>query len=317
VRSGAVVAEVVRSGLVESQHSGSVLALRANGELDWSLGDINSPMFPRSANKPVQSLGMLRCGLDLDGQLLALASASHSGEAFQLEGVREILSRAGLSEQALQTPPGYPLDEEARTDYIRAGGRPARIAMNCSGKHAAMLATCVASGWPVQSYLDRDHPLQVAVAATFAELTAAPVPAVGVDGCGAPLLGSTLTGLGRAFQALAVAAAGSLEHRVAEAFRHFPTWASGTRRDEARLLAALPGAIGKAGAEGVYALALSDGRTVALKIDDGAGRARTVVMAAALRRLGIEHPVLEDLATAPVLGGGREVGAVRAVIPLS
>jgi L-asparaginase II len=310
-----VIAEVVRSGFVECQHLGSVVALRADGELDWSVGDVDQPMFPRSSNKPIQTLGMLRCGLELDGELLALASASHSGEPFQLDGVRRIMARVGLDELALQTPPDLPLDEQARGDYLRAGGEPAPLAMNCSGKHAAMLATCVAAGWPVQSYRRDDHPLQQAITATFEELTGGPVPVRGVDGCGAPLLGTSLTALARAFRLLATASAGSPEQRVAEAIRRFPTWVSGTRRDEAQLLAALPGAIGKAGAEGVYALALADGRAVAAKVDDGANRARTVVMAAALRRLGVEHPVLDELERAPVLGGGRPVGEVRAVLP--
>ena len=121
-------------------------------------------MLPRSCNKPLQALGMLEAGLDLDGELLALACASHSGEPFHVEGVRRILAGAGLDEDALQTPPDYPLDDEAREELIRRGERKAPILMNCSGKHAAMLATCVANGWPTATYLDPDHPLQQAIA---------------------------------------------------------------------------------------------------------------------------------------------------------
>jgi L-asparaginase II len=310
-----VVAEVVRSGFVECLHRGSVVALGVDGEVDWSVGDVSQPVFPRSSNKPLQTLGMLRCGLELDGELLALASASHSGEPFQLDGVRRILAGVGLDEEALQTPPDLPLDELARADYLRAGGEPAAIAMNCSGKHAAMLATCVSAGWPVESYRRDDHPLQQGIAEAFADLTGAPVPVRGVDGCGAPLLGTSLTALARAFRLLATAPPSTREGRVADAIRRFPTWVSGRRRDEAQLLTALPGAIGKAGAEGVYALALADGRAIAVKIDDGANRARAVVMVAALRRLGIEHPVLDELESGPVLGGGAPVGEVRAVRP--
>ena len=311
MRSGEVVAEVVRSGFVESVHCGAIAALDTDGSLAWSVGDPAAPVFPRSCNKPLQTLGMLRCGLNLDGELLALTSASHSGEPFHIGGVRQILAEAGLDEAALRTPADYPLDVQARADWVRSGAGPAPIAMNCSGKHAGMLATSVANGWPVESYVSAEHPLQVALAAAFAEATDQPLARVGVDGCGAPLFATSLAALAAAFRAIALGQPGTLEHRVAEAFRQHPEWASGTRRDEATLLRGLPGAIGKAGAEGCYAVALPDGRAVALKIDDGAGRARPVVMAAALRRFGIEHPVLDELGTAPVLGGGRPVGEIR------
>ncbi len=119
-----VVAEIVRSGFVEGHHYGSVVALAADGSVDWSVGDVEHAILPRSCNKPLQAVGMLRAGLDLDGELLALASASHSGEDIHLDGVRRILAGAGLEESALQTPPGYPLDEQAHEDLLRAGGGP-------------------------------------------------------------------------------------------------------------------------------------------------------------------------------------------------
>ena len=309
-----IVAEVVRSGFVEGHHHGSVVALAADGSVDWSVGAVDVPVLPRSCNKPVQALAMVRLGLDLPPDLLALACASHSGEAFHIDGVRRILASAGLDESALQTPPDLPLDDEARAAVLRAGGAPDRISMNCSGKHAAMLATCVLRGWPTETYREPGHPLQVAIAETFAELTGDPISVVAVDGCGAPLLPSTLVGLARAFRALAVAADGTAERRVADAVRAHPAYVSGTRRDELALLTALPGAIGKAGAESCYAVALPDGRAWALKVDDGAPRARPVVMAAALRRSGIDDPAVEATGTWPLLGGGVPVGEVRAVI---
>ncbi len=156
---------------------------------------------------------------------------------------------------------------------LRAGGAPTPLAMNCSGKHAAMLATCVLQGWDTATYRDPDHPLQQAIAATYAELTGEPVEVVAVDGCGAPLLSASLTGLARAFRTLALAGSGA-EARVANAIRRHPEMVSGSRRDELALLRAVPSAIGKAGAEACYAVALPDGRTVALKIDDGGARAR-------------------------------------------
>jgi len=314
-----VVAEIVRSGFVEGHHYGSVAALAADGSVAWSVGDVVGQVLPRSCNKPLQALAMLRAGLDLDGELLALAAASHSGEDFHLAGVRAILGSAGLDEGALQTPEDYPLDDEAREALVRAGGHRSRVAMNCSGKHAAMLATCVANGWDTGSYLDPAHPLQVAIAETFAELTGEPIDVVAVDGCGAPLLSTSLTGLARAFRTLATATAGP-ERRLADAVRAFPEYTSGTRRDEAALLHAVPGAIGKAGAESCYAVALADGRAVALKTDDGAARVRPVLMAAALERLGVtedrdvDADAVRRTGVLELLGGGRPVGEIRAVL---
>jgi L-asparaginase II len=314
-----VVAEIVRSGFVEGHHYGSVVALAADGSVDWAVGDVDSPILPRSCNKPLQAVGMLRAGLDLDGELLALASASHSGEPFHLDGVRRILDAAGLDEQALQTPPDLPIDEQAREDHLRAGGVRSSIAMNCSGKHAAMLATCVRNGWDTETYLDPGHPLQVAITETFAELTGEPVEVVAVDGCGAPLLSASLGGLGRAFRILATATSGP-ERRVADAIREFPEFTSGSRRDEAALLRAVPGAVGKAGAESCYAVALADGRAVALKTDDGAPRVRPVLMAAALERLGVtgeegvDADAVRRTGLLELLGGGRPVGVIRATL---
>jgi L-asparaginase II len=313
--------DIVRSGFVEGHHRGSVVALDREGGIDWVVGAAESPIYPRSCNKPLQAAGMLRCGLDLPPDLLALVSASHSGESFHIDGVRRILHQVGLDESALQTPPDYPLDEAARVKYIRAGHERAPIAMNCSGKHAGMLATCQVNGWPVGSYREPGHPLQVAIAETFQELTGEPIASVGVDGCGAPVFATSLLGLARAFHVMMTAPSGSQERRVVDAFVAHPTYASGTRRDEAALLRALPGAFGKAGAEGCYALALPDGRAVALKIDDGGGRARPPVMAAALRRLGVDRePGIDGAAVlatgaAPLYGGGQPVGELRVSHP--
>ncbi|MBA2443785.1 MAG: asparaginase [Nocardioidaceae bacterium] len=312
-----ILVDIVRSGFVEGHHRGSVVAMTAAGEVDWSMGDADATIYPRSCNKPLQAAAMLRSGLDLDGELLALSSASHSGEPFHLEGVRRILASAGLDDSALQTPPDYPLDEHAREDMVRAGVARSPIAMNCSGKHAAMLATCVMNGWPVESYLSPHHPLQVAISETFSALTGEPVAPVGVDGCGAPLFSASLVGLARGFRALVLAPAGSPERRVADAFVEAPDYASGSRRDESALLRAIPGAIGKAGAEACYALALPDGRALALKIEDGGPRARPVVTAAALRRMGVDREpgvdgqALNATGKAPLLGGGIAVGELR------
>ncbi|WP_151084291.1 asparaginase [Nocardioides cynanchi] len=318
------VAEIVRSGFVEGHHYGSVVALEPDGSVAWAVGDVASPILPRSCNKPVQALGMLRAGLDLPPDLLALACASHSGEPFHIEGVRRILTAAGLSEADLRTPPDYPLDDEARDRLIRDGGSRAPVLMNCSGKHAAMLATCVANGWPTATYLDADHPLQQALAATFGELTGERVAVTAVDGCGAPLFSASLTGLARAFRALALGVDGSgapdpASARIADAIRSHPAYVSGTNRDERALLTAIPGAIGKAGAECCYVVALGDGRAFALKADDGAARVRPVLMAEALRRTpgllddpAVDAEAVRRTGVLTLLGGGVPVGEIRA-----
>ena len=310
-----VVAEVVRSGFVEGHHHGSVVALDADGSVLLAVGSVDVPVFPRSSNKLMQAVGMVEAGFPLEDELLALAGASHSGEPFHLDGVRRVLASAGLTVAALQTPPDLPLGEVARRDWLRAGGGPEPVAMNCSGKHAAMLATAVAAGWPTSTYREPDHPLQQALLRTAERLAGEPVAAIGVDGCGAPVFAFTLTGLARAFAACVRAEPGTPSRRVADAMRAYPQWVGGTRRDVTALMAGVPGLLAKDGAEGVYAAALPDGRAVALKIDDGAERARTVLMAAVLRRLGVTAPVLEAQSEHGLLGGGLPVGAVRAVLP--
>src|SRR5262249_10243561 len=154
----------------------------------------------------------------------------------------------GLTENDLQCPPDLPLDEQTQRDLIRAGGAADRVHMNCSGKHAAMLATCVAAGWPTANYTDPPHPLHGPIAATPAELAGEPVAGIGVDGCGAPLLAISVSGLARAFRAIVLAQPGTPERRVADAFRAYPAWTSGTTRPERLLMDAVPGLLIKAGA---------------------------------------------------------------------
>jgi L-asparaginase II len=312
-----VVAEVWRGDFLESVHHGTVVATNPSGVPVLSVGRPGDVAFPRSSNKPLQALAMLRSGLDLDGELLALACASHSGEDFHVSGALRILASAGLDEDALQCTPDLPLGEDARAQHLARGLTAAPKYMNCSGKHAAMLATCVANGWSTADYLDPTHPLQVATRKTIEDVAGEPVAQVGVDGCGAPIFAISLTGLARAFGRLASAAEGTLEHRVAAAMNAHPQWVGGTGRDVTVLMGALPGVIAKDGAEGVYAVGLPTGEGVALKIADGSSRARAVVVVAVLKRLGVDVSAVEDLATVPVLGHGRTVGAVKPSLALA
>ena len=306
-----LLAEVVRSGYVESTHTGSLVALRPDGSAAVAVGDLARPVFPRSSNKPLQAVALLRAGwVPGDEQQLALATASHSGEAAHLDVVRRMLGPLG--EGALGCPASLPLSESAAQATLARGGGPTRLQMNCSGKHAGMLATCVANGWPVEGYLRPEHPVQRAVTAGLEELAGERVLHVAVDGCGAPQHALTLPGLARAFAAIASATEGP-ERQVADAMRAHPFLVGGTGRDVTALLEGLPGVVAKDGAEGVYACGLADGSAVALKIEDGAGRARTPVLVAALRAMGLSAPVLDALSVLPVLGGAAVVGQVRAV----
>ncbi len=289
-----------------------MVALDPDGRELFGRGLVTAPMLPRSALKPLQLLAMVRAGLSLpDGELRALAQASHSGEQFHRDGVDRILAGAGLTDAALRNTPDLPLGPDEWLRWKVAGRVPSAKAMNCSGKHAAMLATCVVNDWPRESYLDPGHPLQLRIVETVAELAGEPVAATAVDGCGAPALAISLTGLARAFGRLASAAPGTDEALVADAVREHPEWLGGTGREVTALIRAVPGLIAKDGAEAVYAAALPDGRAIALKIGGGADRARQVVMAAGLLRLGtddVTRAALEAMAGKPVLGAGQPVG---------
>ncbi|MFJ8075651.1 asparaginase [Streptomyces sp. NPDC096176] len=307
-----VLAEVVRSGFVEGRHRGSLVVLAADGSVELALGDPSLPVFPRSSNKPMQAAAVLRAGLDLDGERLALAAASHSGESFHLDLVRKMLAEHRLSADELQTPPDLPLDPAEAETYLASGHVRDKVAMNCSGKHAAMLAACAANGWDRASYLDPAHPLQQLVHTVVEEAAGEAVTAVGTDGCGAPLMAISLTGLARAFRHFVLAAPGSAERRVADAMRAHPEYVAGMRRPDTWLMRGVPGVLSKMGAEAVQAVALADGRALAFKVEDGATRALGPVLARTLRLMGVEAPELDRIGSMPLLGGGVEVGSIRA-----
>jgi L-asparaginase II len=305
-----VLVELVRSGVVESVHRASVLAVRGDGGDALALGGVDTPVFPRSSNKPLQAVALLEAGWEPpDAQCLALATASHSGEPVHLEVVRRTLAAAGLDEDALRCPPMLPLSEPAAHALLASGGTASRLTMNCSGKHAAMLATCVARGEPTEGYLEPQHPVQRAVRATLERLARGAVEHVAVDGCGAPQHALTLRGLARAFSALATGDGACA--RTAAAMTARPDLVGGTGREVTDLMAGVPGLVAKDGAEGVFAAALPDGSAVAVKVADGATRAAVPVLVAGLRALGLQAAVLTRLARSPVLGGGVPVGELR------
>lgn len=307
--SDPVLAEVWRGDFLECLHHGALVVTAPDGSVRFAAGDVDGQFLPRSSIKPIQAIAMLRHGLDVDGADLALSGASHSGEPFHLEAVRGMLDGAGLSPDDLQNTPGLPLDTEAQAAYLADGHGKSPLAHNCSGKHAAMLRTCVRAGWSRESYLDPDHPLHVAARTELAELSGEDIPEPVVDGCGAPAFAVSPTGLARAFGRIAAAEDGPAK-QVADAFGTFPQYASGTRRDELVLHHEVPGLICKLGAEGCLAVGLADGSGIVVKVGDGHHRGTIPPLVAALTTLGLGTPALAALDPEPVLGHGRPAGRV-------
>lgn len=307
-------AVTVRSGLVESVHHAALVALAADGSVEFSIGRPEVSVFPRSSIKPLQAVAMVRNGLDLPDELLALVCASHDGRAEHLDAARRILASVGLDESALRNTPDWPLDTESMHGAIRSGGVTSSLQQNCSGKHSGMLATCRVNDWDLSTYLDESHPLQQSITDTVPTLTGSPVDGIGVDGCGAPAHVISLVGLARAFRAIATGDSGDAGSRVHRAMTSFPPMVGGPRRDVTLIMQGVPGLMAKDGAEGVFAAALPDGRAIALKVADGANRARPPLMYTALQALGVDVSGVDPSAwVSPILGHGRRVGEVRIV----
>ncbi|MEJ2886547.1 asparaginase [Actinomycetospora aeridis] len=307
--SGYATVEVTRGGFVESEHRVSLVVLEPDGEVGLRAGETGVPMLARSALKPAQAVACLELGADLDDRELALATGSHSGEPQHLAVAAGLLARLGLDAGALGCPPGRPLGLAA--DRAWGTREPDRLAMNCSGKHAAMLAACRAQGWPEDSYLEPAHPLQRHLRATLERL-AGPVRGVTVDGCGAPAFATDLVALARLGQRLVAGVEGTAEHRVAAAMRAHPELVAGTDRLDTAVMAHLPGAVSKIGAEGVLLAVLPDGAALALTIVDGGARAVGPVLLEILDRRGVAHPAeLRDLVAPHVRGGGHPIGVHR------
>lgn len=309
---------VVRSGLLESVHAGHVAVCDATGRVLASLGDPRRVVFSRSSTKPLQAAVCLRhIGEELPGDLLAIMTASHDGEPSQLQAVRRLLRRGGVPVSALRCPPDLPtLPRDARR-----AGRATRLAHNCSGKHAGMLFACSRAGWDLDTYLEPRHPLQRDVLRAVRAGTDVDRPVIGVDGCGSPVHGVTLSGMATLFARLArperLGPYAAPAARVVSAMRAHPFLVGGTGRTDTALMTRVPDVVSKVGAEGLYcAASLEQGIGVAVRIEDGADRASGPALIHALAQLGIL--TLEDVASLapvarrPVLGGGKPVGAVEA-----
>lgn len=300
-----VLAQLVRSGLVESTHSGYLIIIGPDGSEQLTLGDVDAEMYPRSAIKSLQAAAMVRLGLELNDEQLALVCASHGGTDRHQAVALEVLKSVGLSESDLQNTPDRPLDRKAR---IAFGAKPATsLAANCSGKHAGMLATCVANGWDVKTYREANHPLQVAIANEIKELTGKSINRTSVDGCGAPLFSMSTRSIAVAARKMRIES-DPVFNRVINACLKHPEMILAEGAFDTRMMRAVPGLLVKGGAESVMLASLADGSAIAWKISDGANRANGPMMKAALAKLGktIEGEVVD------VLGGGTVVGSLSA-----
>ncbi|GAB3599896.1 asparaginase [Microbacterium tumbae] len=314
------LAVVERSGFVESRHAGAAVVLSPDGEVIARHGNADALILPRSSLKPLQAVACVTAGAALEGEQLALSTASHVGTDRHAAVVRDMLVEGGLTEDDLACPAAWPGDAGARDELVREHGAPARIRMNCSGKHAAMLRACIATGWPTAGYLEPEHPLQVHIREVIERLTGEKIAHTSVDGCGAPVHAITLLGLARAIHRIGSASDRSpfALHRVAgtlvRTVREHPWTIEGPGRPDTIAIQTL-GVFAKGGAEGVMVMTAPNGTTIALKMLDGSARASTIVAAALLSRAGaLTEQQVQDLAAAlplDVLGGGREVGRIR------
>jgi len=302
-----VLAEYVRDGIVESKHFGHLIALDKDGKRVLTKGDPNAFIYPRSAIKSIQASAMVRKGLVQEVRHLALICASHSGSKAHQEGALEILRGAGLTENALQCIADRPLGLQERKEW--GDKEPTRLAMNCSGKHAGMLATCVANNWPIENYLSPAHPLQLTIKEEFEKLSGEKISKISVDGCGAPLFLISMQGLANAFHNLAISN-DPVHKQVVAACLAFPELVAGIGRSDTELMKAVPGLFLKIGAEGVQAAFLPDGRTVVFKVSDGSERAHQIILQSAFEKLGAKFEVKHP----EVLGGGKVIGEIRAAL---
>ncbi|MDG2040450.1 MAG: asparaginase [Ilumatobacter sp.] len=309
------IAVATRSDVEESLHHGVGVVVGPDGSIVRVIGDPELLIYPRSALKPLQTAAMVDAGLDLPHRLLAVVSASHSGEQRHLDAVLEILQRHDLTVNDLGNTPGRPYGEVARSAARTAGVEPSRLQQNCSGKHAGMLATCRVNGWTTDSYLDPDHPLQKTISDSIDRLAARPggsVADVGVDGCGAPTHLMPLVDVARALSVLMRGGGAAVASMAAE-----PFLVGGTDRDVTSWMEAVPGLVAKEGADGVMLLGLADGRAAAAKIADGSNLARRAVTVEMLRRLGVDvdgvMALIRDRVSVPVFGHGAPVGALTAL----
>ncbi len=305
--AGEVLAKVTRGDLVESLHLGHLLVLNADGSTYLSKGSPELPIYPRSAIKSLQAAAMLKAGLKVEENELAIICASHSGSQSHIDLVTKMLTLRGISTAQLKNAVDKPLGEKEKIAW--GDTPPSQLAQNCSGKHAGMLITCQKNGWDMNTHLEPDHPLQVAIKNEIEDLSGEKVSAVSVDGCGAPLFAISLIGLAKAISNL-VKSNDDLHQQIVLACTKYPGLVAGDGRLTTRMMWAVPGLFMKEGAEGVQVCALSDGRVIAIKIIDGSWRPVAPIIMEIFKRWGVEMPD----ESVKIYGGVSVIGGVIANI---
>jgi L-asparaginase II len=304
---GEVLAKVTRGNLVESLHLGHLIVLNADGSTCLSKGSPELPIYPRSAIKSLQAAAMLKAGLKVDVDELAIVCASHSGSQKHIDLVTKMLTTRDISISQLKNAVDKPLGEKEKISW--GDKAPSQLAQNCSGKHAGMLITCKQNGWDMATYLDLNHPLQIAIKNEIEELAGEKVTEVSIDGCGAPLFAISLIGLARAVSNLVKSKEVPYKQIVLTCTK-FPELVAGDGRLTTRMMQAVPGLFMKEGAEGVQVCALSDGRVIAIKIIDGSWRPVAPIIMEIFNRWGVEMPD----ESVKIYGGGSVIGEVIANI---
>jgi L-asparaginase II len=305
--AGEVLAKVTRGDLVESLHLGHLVVLNSDGSTYLSTGSPELPTYPRSAIKSLQAAAMLKSGLKVELNELAIICASHSGSQNHIDLVTKMLTSRDISISQLKNAVDKPLGEKEKISW---GEKPAsQLAQNCSGKHTGMLITCQQNGWDMKTYLNLDHPLQVAIKNEIEELAGEKVSATSVDGCGAPLFAISLIGLARSISNL-VKSNEAAHKQIVSACTTYPELVAGEGRLTTRMMRAVPGLFMKEGAEGIEVCALSDGRAIAIKIIDGSWRPVAPIIMEIFKRWGV---VMPD-ESVKIYGGGSVIGEVIANI---
>jgi len=305
------VAVLERGGIVESRHRGIAALVDPDGKLIDHLGSAKRLVYARSALKPMQVVAMRRAGLMLEGAQLAVSAASHQGTAAHISLVQQILGDAGLSDADLQCPLAWPGNPTARAEAQANGQTESRLAFNCSGKHAAFLATCVVAGFDTKTYLAADHPLQQLVEQVIEEYSGEKILHSSIDGCGAPLHTTTVEGLARAIGKFTATDKGVVDAMLAT------PWAVGDTNSMDAIVMK-HGMVAKIGAEGVFVIGLKSGHGVAVKIADGSLRAAPLVALGLLQRNQlITDATYGELKTALAvksLGGAEVLGELKVMI---
>ncbi len=331
--AGVPFVEVTRGPLVESVHAVAACAVDARGAIRLSLGDVETPIYLRSAAKPFIAAAIVEAGtaerFAFEPHELAVIAASHDGEPFHVAAVRGILGKIGLDESALRCGAHPPASEREAAALAAGGQQPSPVYNNCSGKHAGILALCVHLGLDPASYLNADHPAQRRILEFCGRMTGDEPKdfLLGVDGCGIPVFATSLRRAAQAFARLATlegisAADARALLIVRDAMIGAPLFVGGTARFDSALIAATRGGVvAKGGAEGVHGDALpAEGLGLALKVIDGNRRATPPAALALLGELrgfsAAEAAALEPFARTEVRNvAGRAVGVVRACIP--